>query len=101
MFLHISKDEQRERLRARLDNPTKRWKFKVSDLEARARWDDWQEAFEEAIARTSTPYAPWHVIPADKKWYRDWAVATILVRALEGLQLTWPQPDGLDGTVIE
>ena len=101
VFLHISKEEQRERLQARLDNPVKRWKFKASDLEARARWDDWEKAFEEAIARTSTDHAPWHVIPADKKWYRDWAVASILVSVLEGLDLSWPKPDGLDGIVIE
>ena len=101
VFLHISKEEQRERLQARLDNPVKRWKFKTSDLEARALWDDWQKAFEEAIARTSTDHAPWYVIPADKKWYRDWAVASILVSVLEGMDLSWPKPDGLDGIVIE
>ena len=66
-----------------------------------ALWDDWQRAFEEAIARTSTDHAPWYVIPADKKWYRDWAVASILVSVLEGMDLTWPKPDGLDGIVID
>ena len=101
VFLHISKDEQRDRLQARLDEPTKRWKFKTSDLDARARWDDWEAAFEEAIARTSTVHAPWYVIPADKKWYRDWAVASIMVAVLEGMDLNWPEPDGLDGIVIE
>ena len=83
VFLHISKDEQKARLQARLDEPTKRWKFKTSDLEARARWDDWETAFEEAIEQTSTEHAPWYVVPADKKWYRDWAVASIMVAVLE------------------
>jgi PPK2 family polyphosphate:nucleotide phosphotransferase len=100
-FFHISKDEQRERLQARLDEPTKRWKFKASDLEARARWDDWADAFQDAIQRTSTAHAPWHVIPADKKWYRDWAVASLMVGVLEGLALTWPEPDDLDGVVVD
>jgi PPK2 family polyphosphate:nucleotide phosphotransferase len=101
LFLHLSRDEQRARLEARLTDPTKRWKFKTSDLEARARWDEWEAAFEEAIARTSTEHAPWHVVPADRKWYRDWAVASIMVGVLEGLGLTWPEPDGLDGIVVE
>jgi PPK2 family polyphosphate:nucleotide phosphotransferase len=101
LFLHISKDEQRRRLQSRLDEPTKRWKFKRSDLDARARWNDWEAAFEEAIERTGTAHAPWYVIPADRKWYRDWAVASILVAVLEGLDLRWPEPDDLDGIVIE
>ncbi len=101
VFLHISKDEQKERLEARLNEPTKRWKFKRSDLDARVAWDDWRAAFEEAIEKTGTDHAPWHVIPADKKWYRDWAVATILVAVLEGMDLKWPEPDDLDGIVIE
>ena len=101
VFLHISKDEQKERLEARLAEPTKRWKFKRSDLDARAAWDEWEAAFEEAIEKTGTKHAPWHVIPADKKWYRDWAVATILVSVLEGMDLKWPEPDDLDGIVID
>lgn len=101
VFLHLSKDEQKARLQARLDEPHKRWKFKRSDLDARARWDDWEAAFEEAITRTGADHAPWYVIPADKKWYRDWAVATIMVGVLEGMALTWPEPDDLDGIVIE
>jgi PPK2 family polyphosphate:nucleotide phosphotransferase len=100
VFLHISKGEQKERLQSRLEEPTKRWKFKASDLDARARWDDWQAAFEEAIASTSTKHAPWHVIPADKKWYRDWAVASLMVGVLERMDLSWPDPDDLDGVVI-
>jgi PPK2 family polyphosphate:nucleotide phosphotransferase len=101
VFLHLSKEEQKARLEARLEDETKRWKFKTSDLEARARWDDWEAAFEEAIERTSTRRAPWYVVPADKKWYRDWAVASIMVDVLEGMDLTWPDPDGLDDIVID
>lgn len=102
LFLHISKEEQRERLQARLDEPDKRWKYRASDLDARSRWDDYRAAFEEAISRTSTDHAPWHVIPADKKWYRNWAVASIMVSTLEGLGLTWPEPaEDLSGIVIE
>jgi PPK2 family polyphosphate:nucleotide phosphotransferase len=92
LFLHISKDEQRERLQARLDQPEKHWKFNADDLDARARWADYETAYSEAITRTATEHAPWHVIPADKKWYRNWAVATIMVGVLEGLDLTWPPP---------
>jgi PPK2 family polyphosphate:nucleotide phosphotransferase len=101
VFLHLSKGEQKERLQARLDEPTKRWKFKTSDLDARAQWDDWADAFQEAIQATSTDHAPWHVIPADKKWYRNWAVASLLVGVLEGMKLTWPVPDDLDGVVVD
>lgn len=102
VFLHISKDEQRERLQARIDEPAKHWKFKTADLETRARWDDFQGAFEDAISATSTVKAPWHVVPADKKWYRDWAVATILVGALEGLNLQWPDAEpGIAGLVVD
>jgi PPK2 family polyphosphate:nucleotide phosphotransferase len=102
LFLHISKDEQRERLEARLAEPEKRWKFKRGDLDTRARWDDYEAAFGEMLERTSTEHAPWHVIPADKKWYRNWAVATILVAALERLDLAWPEPDeDLSDIVIE
>lgn len=102
LFLHISKDEQKERLQARLDEPEKHWKFRREDLDARATWTDYEKAFSEAISRTSTMHAPWHAIPADKKWYRNWAVATILVEVLEGLDLTWPEPaEDLSGIVIE
>ena len=102
LFLHISKEEQLERLQARLDEPRKRWKFHVSDLDARAEWEAYQAAYTEVLERTSTEHAPWHVIPADKKWYRDWAVATIMIATLESLQLTWPEPeDDISGIVIE
>jgi PPK2 family polyphosphate:nucleotide phosphotransferase len=92
VFLHISRAEQQERLQARLDDPRKHWKFDAGDLEERGRWDDYQAAFTEAIERTSTPHAPWHVVPADRKWYRDWAVSTILVDMLEALDMRYPAP---------
>lgn len=102
LFLHISKDEQRERLQARLDRPEKHWKFNPEDLDVRARWADYEAAYSEAITRTATAHAPWHVIPADKKWYRNWAVATIMVGVLDGLDLTWPPPSAdLPNVVIE
>ena len=102
VLLHISKAEQKERLQARLAEPHKHWKFQIGDLDARARWDDYQVAFAEAVERTTTEHAPWHVIPADKKWYRNWAVATILVGMLEAMDLTWPEPaDDLSSITIE
>ncbi len=78
LFLHISREEQRERFQARYDDPTKRWKFSLGDLEERKRWDDYMRAYEDAIARTSTAEAPWYVVPADRKWFRNLAVATIV-----------------------
>ena len=101
-FLHISEDEQKERLVARLERPHKQYKFRLSDLEARSQWDDYQAAFTDVLERTSTPHAPWHLIPADKKWYRNWAVATIVTGVLEDMDLDWPEsPDDLSGVVIE
>ncbi len=102
LFLHISKDEQAERLQARLDEPDKRWKFSKADLAEREHWDGYQRVYQEAIAATSTEDAPWYVVPADRKWYRNLAIATILVETLEGLEMTYPQPeDGLDDIVVE
>ena len=92
-FLHLSYDEQRERLLARLDDPTKRWKFNEGDLAERARWDDYQEAYRIALERCSTPEAPWYAIPADRKWYRDWAVARLLHETLADLDPRHPTPD--------
>jgi polyphosphate kinase 2 (PPK2 family) len=74
-FLHISKDEQRQRLQERIDDPKKRWKWSSRDLDERARWDDYQQAYEDALAATSTHDAPWYVVPADRNWYRDLAVS--------------------------
>ncbi len=93
LYLHISKDEQAARLQARLDDPAKRWKFNAGDLEHRELWHDYMAAFEEAIATTSTDRAPWYVVPANKKWYRNIVVAQILVDTLEALNLRYPPPD--------
>src|SRR3954471_18963298 len=82
-FLYISKDEQKERLQARLDDPQKRWKFRIGDLDDRGRWDDFMDAYSQAIAATSTEHAPWYVVPADKKWRRDIVVAHIVLDTLE------------------
>jgi PPK2 family polyphosphate:nucleotide phosphotransferase len=100
-YLHISKEEQRQRLEARLQEPDKRWKFNPGDLEDRKLWDDFQEAYEEAITRTSTEHAPWYVIPADRKWYRDLAVASVLIETLERMDPRFPPEPDLDGVVIE
>ena len=89
-------------MQERLDNPEKRWKFRMGDLEDRKLWDHYQLAFTEAIRETSTEYAPWYVIPAHKNWYRNWLVASILVETLEGLKMRYPQPEaGLQRVVIE
>lgn len=101
LFLHISKDEQRERLIARLEDPDKNWKFNPGDLEDRRRWDDYQEAFATAIAETSTDYAPWYVVPANRKWYRNLVVSSILIHTLEGLDPQYPESEhDLGGIVI-
>jgi PPK2 family polyphosphate:nucleotide phosphotransferase len=101
LFLHISKEEQAERFKARLKDPTKNWKFSVADVDVRKRWDDYQVAYEEAIHRTSTEAAPWYIIPADRKWYRDFAVATILVETLEQMDPQFPEAaPGLDHVKI-
>jgi PPK2 family polyphosphate:nucleotide phosphotransferase len=91
-YLHISPEEQAERLAARRDDPTKRWKFRVGDLEERQHWGDYMAAYEAVLSRTSTTWAPWYVVPADRKWHRDLVVATALVEALDGLHMAYPQP---------
>ena len=92
-LLHISADEQRQRLLARLDDPTKHWKFNPKDLDERARWAAYRTAYEIALERTNTEHAPWHVIPADHKWYRDLAVGGLLLEALRAMDLSWPEAD--------
>jgi PPK2 family polyphosphate:nucleotide phosphotransferase len=100
-YLHLSKDEQRERLQARLDDPEKRWKFRVGDLEDRARWDAFIDAYERAIAATSTAHAPWYVVPADRKWLRDVVVSEIVASTLEAMDPKLPPDDpALDGLVV-
>lgn len=100
LYLHISKEEQAERFQARLDDPTKRWKFRTGDLEERKRWDDYIAAFEEAISRTSTDVAPWYVIPADRKWYRNWAISRILIETIEDMDPQYPPAEDLSGVTI-
>ncbi|MGR0159375.1 polyphosphate kinase 2 family protein [Paenarthrobacter nitroguajacolicus] len=91
VMLNISKDEQKKRLIARLDDPTKHWKYSRTDLAERAFWDDYMNAYSVAFEKTSTENAPWHVVPANKKWYARIAVQQLLLDALEGLQLDWPK----------
>lgn len=91
-FLHISKDEQRRRLEDRLRDPNKNWKVNPADAEERRYWDDYMEAYEEVFRRCSAKYAPWFIIPANKKWFRNLAVSSILVEALERLNPQFPKP---------
>jgi PPK2 family polyphosphate:nucleotide phosphotransferase len=98
-YLHISKEEQKGRLEARLANPEKRWKFNPGDLEARRRWDRFIAAYEETLTATSTEVAPWYVIPADRKWVRNVAVATLLVETLRRLDPRFPEPQFEDLTI--
>lgn len=91
-FLHISKEEQAERLKARLKDRRKHWKFEPADLQMRACWRQYQRAYEDALNCCSTPWAPWHIVPADRKWYRDVVIARTVVDALEKLKLKWPKP---------
>lgn len=95
VFLHLSYEEQRERLLERLDNPEKHWKFDPADIEDRTRWPAYREAYELALERCSSPETPWYVVPADRKWYRNWAVSTLLLEHLEALDPRYP-PGGFD-----
>jgi len=92
LFLHISKDEQKRRLQARLEDPSKRWKFSLGDLAERALWDDYTAAYEEALSRCSTRCAPWHIIPANHKWYRNLVVAELVRDTLEDMAPKLPEP---------
>jgi PPK2 family polyphosphate:nucleotide phosphotransferase len=101
-FLHIDLDEQKKRLQARLDDPTKQWKFRVGDLAERKLWPDYMKAYEQALTHTSTAFAPWYVVPANHKWFRDLVISTTLVETLEKLNLKYPPPEeSLEGVVIE
>jgi PPK2 family polyphosphate:nucleotide phosphotransferase len=91
-FLHVSKEEQKQRFLKRLERPEKNWKFSTADLAERSRWDDYQTAYEEALSATSTAWAPWYVIPADRKWLMRLLVAEILTDAIQSLNLAYPQP---------
>jgi len=102
VFLHISKQEQQRRLQARLDDPDKRWKFDTGDLEERKYWKKYVRAYEAAMTRCNTKYAPWYIVPADRKWYRNLLVSRILRRTLEEMDPRFPPPQpGLDGIVVK
>jgi PPK2 family polyphosphate:nucleotide phosphotransferase len=90
-FLHLSKAEQRRRLLARIDTPEKNWKFSASDVKERGYWDDYMEAYEEALSHTSTEWAPWYIVPADHKWFTRTVVADVIVRRLKQLKLSYPK----------
>jgi PPK2 family polyphosphate:nucleotide phosphotransferase len=92
LFLHISADEQRARLLARLGEPAKHWKFSGGDIRERRYWDEYQDAYAAAIGRCSTAAAPSYVVPANRKWYRNWAVSQLLIETMEGMKLTYPNP---------
>jgi PPK2 family polyphosphate:nucleotide phosphotransferase len=101
-FLHISKDTQRERLQARIDDPTKHWKFDVSDIEARKQWDDYQQAYMNLLGVTSTEYAPWYIIPGDSKTHRNVMVAELVLRTMQGMKLDFPPAkESLKGVKVE
>jgi len=101
-YLHIDRDTQKARLQARLDDPSKHWKFNTGDLRERARWADYMHAYEDALEKTSTDDAPWYVVPSDKKWYRDWVIASTLVEKLKSLNMRYPEnKDDLSKVVIE
>jgi PPK2 family polyphosphate:nucleotide phosphotransferase len=89
-FLHVSKEEQRRRLLERLDEPAKNWKFALGDLEERDRWDDYRRAYEQMLSKTSTPHAPWFIVPADHKWFTRLTIADLIVAGLQSLQLAFP-----------
>jgi PPK2 family polyphosphate:nucleotide phosphotransferase len=99
-FLHISRDEQAERLRERVTDPAKRWKFSPDDLRKRVQWDDYQRAYEEALRRCTTEHAPWHVIPGDRNWVRNLAVSAIVRAKLEEMDPQYPQPKWDPATIV-
>ncbi|HXW00369.1 MAG TPA: polyphosphate kinase 2 family protein [Anaerolineae bacterium] len=101
-YLHISKEEQKERLLARLNEPDKRWKFNPTDLDSRAQWDAYMQAFEDVFEKCSTQAAPWYIVPANKKWYRNVVISETIVQTMKGLQMKYPEPlADLDKVVIE
>ena len=92
-FLHIDLDEQKERFQARLDEPEKHWKFNPGDLEDRKLWPEYMKAYGDAISKTSTAWAPWYVIPANRKWYRNLVIGSVIIQALEALDMRYPEVD--------
>jgi PPK2 family polyphosphate:nucleotide phosphotransferase len=102
VFLHISKDEQKKRLQERLDDPEKHWKFDPADLVAREQWDNYQRAYEDAIAATNAEHAPWYIVPADSKTHRNLIVAHLLLETMQDMKLAWPAPKAdLDKVKVE
>jgi PPK2 family polyphosphate:nucleotide phosphotransferase len=99
-FLHISKEEQRQRLEARIEDPAKRWKFQHGDIEERKLWDNYTKAYEEALEKTSTDRAPWYIVPANTKWYRNYIVGSMICRAMEKLKMRYPEPDLSDEKIL-
>ena len=99
-FLSIDRDEQRARFQTRYDDPTRRWKFSLADLQERKRWDDYQAAFDDAISKTSTPWAPWYVIPANKKWFRNLAVSSVLAETMTRMKPRYPEPADLPPDLV-
>jgi len=91
-YLHIDLKEQAERFLARVEDPTKQWKFNPGDLDERARWDDYMKAYEDMLSQTSTAWAPWYVIPSNKKWYRNWLISKIVIKTLKNLDMRYPAP---------
>ena len=101
-YLHIDLDEQKQRLQARLDDPAKHWKFRLGDLDERKLWPDYMKAYEDVLSKTSTENAPWYIVPANRKWFRDLVISSVLVETLEGLKMKYPESEeNLDGVVIE
>lgn len=101
-FLHISRDEQRERLQERVDNPKKHWKFRIGDLQDRRLWADYERAYTDVLERCNTQHAPWHIVPSDRKWFRDLVILKALVKRLEALDLEFPAcEDDIRGLVVE
>jgi PPK2 family polyphosphate:nucleotide phosphotransferase len=101
-FLHISKDEQKKRFQERLDRREKNWKFNPSDLQTRSRWEDYMRAFEDAIGRCNHSWAPWYIVPANHKWYRNLFISSVIVKALKKMDMHYPPaPEGLDKIVID
>jgi PPK2 family polyphosphate:nucleotide phosphotransferase len=100
-YLHISKEEQKQRLQARLDNPDKNWKFSIGDLPVREQWNEYMKAYEAVFERCNTDFAPWYIIPANRKWYRDLILTQTIVKTLELMKPRYPPPEpGLDKVVI-
>ena len=101
-FLHIDQQEQKERLQARLDDPNKRWKFNVGDLKERKLWNEYRWAYEDVLSQTSLEVAPWYIVPSNRKWYRNLVIASVIVEALEKLNMSYPEPeDDLSSIKIE